>query len=123
VSNPEKPYVDPEWVRNFQKRGQAEKAGDHATARRRKALAVANVARAKRRWLRREAERRSVAEAIVAHQEAGAARAAWLRHVVTTAVRPRERRDASGRSSARSGDSPDDDPSSSEPASREGGRP
>jgi len=39
---------------------------------------------------------------------------------VRTAVRPRERRAASGRSSARSGDSPDD-PSSSEPHLPSGG--
>lgn len=47
-------------------------------------------------------------------------KAAWLGQLITTAIRPRERRDSSGRSSARSGDSPDD-PSDSEPHLPSGG--
>jgi hypothetical protein len=61
--------------------------------------------------LERERQRRAAAKAIVTRQESGEERAAWLRQVVTTAIRPRERRDSSGRSSARSGDSGEDGPS------------
>lgn len=85
-----------QMVRNFQKGGLAEKAGDHETARQCRERGAKYIKRAKRRYYLAMAQR----NAPVAVQD--------IRPLIATAVRPRERRDTTGRSSARSGDSPDD---------------
>lgn len=77
-------------------------------------------ANARARKLRRVGRRRYVAAMNRAE------RTAWLASLVATAVRPverpRERRDASSRSSSGGGDPGSDDPGGDGPASREGGR-
>lgn len=108
-------------IRAFQLRQRAIADGDDATVREvdralqehSQALERQMLRRWRAKWEADERQRRMYAEHLVTRQETGEDRAAWLGHLVKTAIRPRERRDSSGRSSARSGDSGSDGDGSS----------
>jgi hypothetical protein len=99
------------WAKRLQR---AAEAGDHAAVQ--KIIWALGIYR-QERFRQAVDEEKARWEADWQRQQA--AKAAWLRGLIATAVRPtirpRERRDASGRSSAKSGDSGSDDPAGDEP--------